>query len=305
MSTNPSPNVVLAVDDDVANIEILAAILDAECEMICATDGAQAIELATTAQPDLILLDVVMPDMDGYAVLTALKREPATADIPVIFITGRNDSDAEVHGLELGAADYISKPLSPPVVRIRVRNQLELKRARDELRAHATTDGLTGLANRRQFDEVFRLEYNRHTRTEGWLSLVMLDVDHFKAYNDHYGHVVGDECLRRIAAALRSVVKRASDLPARYGGEEFALILPETNLDSAVQIAEAVREAIAATAIEHCRSPVAGHVTASLGVASTKCVADGTPLDLIAQADGQLYAAKAAGRNQIRAIELA
>jgi diguanylate cyclase (GGDEF)-like protein len=303
MNSQSRPDVVLVVDDDVANIEILAAVLEAECEVIFATGGAQALELAVTHQPDLILLDLIMPEMDGYAVLSALKRAPATAEIPVIFITGRNDAQAEAHGLELGAAD-ISKPLSAPVVRIRVRNQLELKRAREELYQRAVTDGLTGLSNRRRFDEVLRLEYSRQTRSNGWLSVVLLDLDHFKLFNDHYGHIAGDDCLRRVAFVLRSVVKRASDLRARYGGEEFALILPETNLASAVQVAEAVRVAIEAQAIDHKGSPVASHVTASFGVAAAKCVASGVPLSLLAQADLRLYAAKAAGRNQVQAVML-
>jgi diguanylate cyclase (GGDEF)-like protein len=304
MSTAAGSAIVLVVDDDVSNIEILASILDTECEVIFATSGAQALELALANRPDLILLDVIMPEMDGYTVLTTLKQTPATADIPVIFITGRNDSQAEVHGLELGAADYISKPLSPQVVRIRVRNQLELKRARDDLYHRAVTDGLTGLANRRRFDEVLSLEYARQIRAGGMLSVALLDVDHFKLYNDRYGHLAGDDCLRRIAGVMQGVVKRTSDLVARYGGEEFALILPDTNLTNAMKVAEAVRMAISAQAIEHDRSSAAPHVTVSLGLATAKCVTGGTPESLVAQADTQLYAAKEAGRNQFRAIAL-
>jgi diguanylate cyclase (GGDEF)-like protein len=304
MSALPPSSVVLVVDDEVSNIEILAAVLEPEWEVIFATSGAQAIDLALTNRPDLILLDVIMPEMDGYSVLKTLKRTPATANIPVIFITGRNDSQAEVHGLELGAADYISKPLSPPVVRIRVRNQLELKRARDDLYHRAVTDGLTGLANRRRFDEVLTLEYARQIRANRVLSLVLADVDHFKLYNDQYGHIAGDDCLRRVAATMLAVVRRTSDLVARYGGEEFALILPDTDLTNAMKVAEAVRIAINAQAIEHNRSPVSSHVTISLGVATTKCVVGKTPSLLMVEADIQLYAAKEAGRNRICASVL-
>ncbi|MEA2755517.1 MAG: hypothetical protein QOJ54_1806 [Aliidongia sp.] len=304
MSALSGSSVVLVVDDEVSNIEILAAVLEPECEVIFATSGAQAIELALTSRPDLILLDLIMPEMDGYAVLSTLKRTPATADIPVIFITGRNDAQAEVHGLELGAADYISKPLSPPVVRIRVRNQLELRRARDDLYHRAVTDGLTGLANRRRFDEVLVLEYARQIRANGLLSLVLVDVDHFKLYNDQYGHVAGDNCLRQIAETMQAVVRRTSDLVSRYGGEEFALILPETSLANAITLSEALRLSVSAQAIEHNRSPVAQHVTVSLGIATTICVIDGMPARLLAQADLQLYAAKKAGRNRVEAIML-
>jgi diguanylate cyclase (GGDEF)-like protein len=290
---------VLVIDDETVNIEILAAALEQECEVIFATSGAQGIELATSSQPDLILLDVLMPEMDGYAVFAHLKAVPATAAIPVIFVTGRNDSAAEVYGLELGAADYISKPLSTQVVRVRVRNQLELKRARDDLFRRAVTDGLTGLPNRRRFDETLLQEFHRLTRNAGWLSIVILDVDFFKLFNDHYGHILGDECLHRIGAVLREATKRAADLPARFGGEEFALILPDTDLAGAIRVAETVREGVLRLEIDHIRSTVAPQVTVSIGVGAAICKAGETPLSILARADMQLYAAKAAGRNRI------
>jgi diguanylate cyclase (GGDEF)-like protein len=293
---------VLVIDDETTNIEILASALEEECEVIFATSGAQGIALAASSQPDLILLDVLMPEMDGYAVFAALKAAPASAAIPVIFVTGRNDSEAEAFGLELGAADYISKPLSPPVVRVRVRNQLELKRAREELYRRAVTDGLTGLPNRRRFDEALLQEFLRLTRSTGWLSVVLLDVDHFKLFNDQYGHLVGDDCLRRIGGVLRDAGQRAADLPARYGGEEFALILPETDLAGAIRVAEAVRESVLGLEIGHARSPVARQVTVSIGVSSAQCKVGETPLSILAQADVELYAAKKAGRNRTMPI---
>jgi diguanylate cyclase (GGDEF)-like protein len=298
VNSGDARGLVLVIDDETANIEILAAALEGECEVIFATSGAQGIELAASSRPDLILLDVLMPEMDGYAVIGHLKGKRATASIPVIFVTGRNDSDAEVYGLELGAADYISKPLSTQVVRVRVRNQLELKRARDELYRRAVTDGLTGLPNRRRFDEALLQEFQRLTRSGGWLSVVILDVDCFKLFNDHYGHILGDECLRRIGSVLREATMRAADLPARYGGEEFALILPDTDLAGAIRVAESVRQGIRRLEIDHLRSTVASQVTASIGVGAAKCVAGETPLSILAQADMQLYAAKAAGRNR-------
>jgi diguanylate cyclase (GGDEF)-like protein len=292
--------VILVIDDEPRNIEILAEILEESFEVVFATSGRRAFEVIAAGRPDLILLDVMMPEMDGYAVCKALKQAPATAAIPVIFVTGMNDVEAEARGLELGAVDYISKPLSPTVVRVRVRNQIDLTRARDALSRLALTDSLTGLSNRRNFDDTLKLEFQRLVRGGGWLSLIMLDVDHFKSFNDHYGHVAGDECLRRIATEIGGLVCRAADLPARYGGDEFASILPDTDLVGASQVATRLREGIEALGIRHAHSQTADHVTASLGVATVRCLAGRISLGLLACADEQLYSAKRAGRNQVR-----
>ncbi|MBF0212684.1 MAG: diguanylate cyclase [Magnetococcales bacterium] len=296
------PGTILIVDDEPINIAVLTDILEERYEILFATDGAKAIELAKSAQPDLILLDVMMPGLDGYAVCARLKQERDTAHLPVIFVTAMSDVNDEARGLELGAMDYITKPVSPPVVRARVRNQIELKHARDQLLRLAVTDALTGLANRRHFDSVLEKEYLRLARTRGMLSLILFDVDHFKAFNDTYGHLAGDDCLRRIGGVVLQTITRAADLGARYGGEEFACILPETNHGGAVSLAEKLRGEILALGIPHVKSSVAKHVTASLGVVTVRCIAGRSPLHVVAQADEQLYAAKSAGRNRIQAL---
>jgi diguanylate cyclase (GGDEF)-like protein len=292
---------VLIVDDEPTNIEILAEALDEQCELVFATSGAEAVEMASSLRPDLILLDVVMPGMDGYAVLAALRAQPHTAAIPAIFVTSLGDVEAEARGLELGAMDYISKPISPPVVKVRVRNQIALKKAQDTLTRLAFTDGLTGLYNRRHFDHMLDVECRRLSRTGGLLSLILFDVDFFKLFNDSYGHLAGDDCLRSIGGVIPAVLHRPPDIGARYGGEEFACILPETDAEGALGIAEAVRAGIAALGIPHAKSTAAPHVTASLGVVTVVCDAETTPGKLIQMADERLYAAKRGGRNQVKA----
>lgn len=292
---------ILVVDDEPTNIEVLADIFDDDYEILFATEGGKALEIAATAQPDVILLDVMMPIMDGHEVCRRLKMDRQTAGIPVIFITGLSDVAAETRGLELGAMDYVTKPFSPAVVKIRVRNQIELKCAKEQLIKLASTDGLTGLANRRRFDEMLAQEYARHTRSGAELSLIMLDVDHFKAYNDTYGHVSGDDCLRQIAGVIDGAIVRVSDMAARYGGEEFVCVLPETDQNGARTIAEKIRLGIIALAIPHSGSSAASHVTASLGVVTARCFPEKSPLNIVAQADEQLYKAKSGGRNRIEA----
>lgn len=290
---------ILIVDDETSNIELIADIFTADHEVIFATDGPRALELAASTNPDLILLDVILPGMDGFEICARLKAEPHTAGIPIIFITGRDDVETETRGLELGAVDYITKPINPRIVRMRVGNHIELKRARDRLTELATTDGLTGLANRRRHDEMLEREVQRHRRSRAPLTLIMLDIDHFKLYNDTYGHLRGDDCLRAIANTIRDSLLRASDLAARYGGEEFACILPETGTsDEVTAIAERIRTSVIALKIPHETSPTAPHVTVSLGVVTRYCTDTTQPEQLTEAADAQLYLAKSQGRNR-------
>jgi diguanylate cyclase (GGDEF)-like protein len=290
---------ILIVDDETLNIELIAKIFMDDHEVLFATDGAKALELAASTNPDLILLDIMLPGMDGFEICARLKTEPHTADIPVIFITGRDDIETETRGLALGAVDYITKPINPQIVRMRVGNHIELKRARDRLTELATTDGLTGLANRRRFDEVLEREVQRHLRSIEPLTVIMLDIDHFKLYNDTYGHLRGDDCLRAIACSIHGSLLRATDLAARYGGEEFACILPDTGaLEDVTAIAERIRTDVIALKIPHETSPTAPHVTVSLGLVSCYCNQDLQPEQLTAAADKQLYLAKSQGRNR-------
>lgn len=293
-------SLVLIVDDDVINLEILKAALENEYEIIFATSGKQALELAKKCLPDLILLDVIMPVMNGYEVCESLKADDSTTSIPVIFITGlKNDMQAEIRGLEVGAIDYITKPINPPIVQMRVRNHIELQRARNHLKHLAVTDSLTDLANRRHFDEVLQQEFNRMSRLRHPLSLIMLDVDFFKKFNDTYGHLEGDNCLKQVAYTIRGSLHRPADFAARYGGEEFACILPDTDLKGALAIAEQVRCNIDNLNIPHQNSGVSDHVTASLGVFTVSEYAKTCPTEILSWADQQLYHAKATGRNRI------
>jgi len=298
MRTEPQAR-ILIVDDDLANAQLLARLFDEDYDVTCVTDGAKALDVAGRTAPDVILLDVMMPGMDGFEVCSRLKANHDTDTIPVILMTGMDRSDAETRGLSLGAVDYVTKPVDPQVIERRVRNQVELVRARDRLTRLASTDGLTGIRNRRYFDEILAREYARLARAGGVLSLILFDIDHFKAFNDTYGHIRGDECLRAVAHALVGSMYRAADVAARYGGEEFACILPDTSEDGALATAERIREAIATLHIPHSASPTAEYVTASFGVATERCRPGHSELGLLARADEQLYMAKANNRNSI------
>jgi diguanylate cyclase (GGDEF)-like protein len=287
---------ILVIDDESWNIELLGETLGSDYEVLFAMSGLAALEIASARAPDVILLDVKMPGMDGFEVCRRLKANPVTCEIPVIFITGSNDVVAETKGLELGAADYITKPINPGPTRSRVNTQVKLKRAQEKLAHLAATDGLTGLANRSSFDECLGYEYARHARSGTEMALIMLDIDHFKAFNDTYGHVCGDDCLRQVAHAIRRVTVRATDKIARYGGEEFVFLLPETHMQGALLLAERIRLSISDLAMPHIHSSH-GHVTASLGVACCRIHPGKPVVDIVTQADIQLYAAKASGRN--------
>ena len=302
--SRPSRPSVLAVDDTPANLKLLHEALRDTYVLLTATSGQRALDICRSDdRPDVVLLDVVMPGMDGYAVCRALKEDPRTRDIPVIFITSRNDAEDEEHGLMLGAADYIPKPFSLAIVRMRVRNQVELLRAKSQLARLAATDGLTGLANRRCFDEKLAMEFARHTRSDAALGILLIDIDHFKRFNDSYGHLAGDDCLRKVAGVLDGAANRAFDLAARYGGEEFVCVLPETDRDGAIAIAEIIRRGIHDLDIPHRESITADRVTASIGVVAAQCTLEMTELHLLERVDKQLYAAKAGGRNRVVAEE--
>jgi diguanylate cyclase (GGDEF)-like protein len=293
---------ILVVDDEVLYRELIADILDDEYEILFAANGIEALEIAEIKVPDLILLDVIMPGIDGYEVHERLKRDHRTREIPVIFISGLGEVAAETKGLMLGAVDFITKPINREPVRARVKAQIMLKLAHEKLILLAETDGLTGLANRFQFDKMLAYECARHLRSEKELSLILLDIDHFKSFNDTYGHVRGDQCLREIALAMAKAISRTTDFVARYGGEEFAALLPETPLIGAVMLAERVRSCISDLKLPHQGSGT-GYVTASLGVVSGRLLAGRSNMDVVRAADIELYAAKAGGRNQVNCRE--
>jgi len=224
---------LLVVDDQPINIQVMHQIFGGDYQVFMATNGAQALSICQTNPPDLVLLDIVMPNMDGFEVCAQLKANETTCNIPVIFVTAHTDAAQETHGLSLGAVDFIAKPVNPAVVRARVKTQLTLKFQSDLLRKLVFLDGLSGVFNRRYFDQQLSAEWARSARNHSPLSVIMIDVDHFKLFNDRYGHQAGDDCLRQIATALKACLKRPADLVARYGGEEFACILPDTSFHDA------------------------------------------------------------------------
>lgn len=294
---------VLIVDDSSFNISILGEALSDEYEVSVATNGTDALAVAEAQpRPDLILLDIIMPGMDGHQVCRELKSRPTTQNIPIIFITAMNQEGDETRGLELGAVDYITKPFSIPIVKARVKTHLDLKRKTDILENLSSLDGLTGIPNRRRFDEVIELEWRRSLRTEMPLSVIMLDIDFFKKYNDNYGHAAGDDCLRNVAALLAKTVKRPHDFVGRYGGEEFVVVLPETDYDGAQGIAKNIHDAINELKLTHEHSDVADYVTVSVGVATTVPDKIKTFGKLVETADSMLYRAKRGGRNRVEGM---
>ena len=290
---------VLVVDDAPDNIAVLNAILSPDYRVLFAVDGRTALQVAREQQPDLILLDIEMPDMSGHVLCVELKEDPSTRDIPVIFVTVRGEATDEEAGLALGAVDYITKPVQPAIVKLRVRNQLELKKNRDHLASLSALDGLTGIASRRRLDEFLTEEWARSQRFGFSLSLVLLDIDHFKAYNDHYGHLQGDRCLKTVAQCLAGPVVRATDLVARYGGEEFAVVLAATEHDGAIKVANKLVTRVAVLELEHACSKTAAFVTVSAGLATIVPDRDSIPAQLIEAADRCLYQAKSQGRNRV------
>lgn len=289
---------VLVVDDEKQNRELLTELLKDDCKIILAKNGMQALERAHELQPDLILLDVMMPEMDGHEVIQRLKADDTTRHIPVIFVSALDSPDDEECGLDLGAVDYITKPFHPSIVRKRVRNHLESVHHRCLLENLAKIDSLTEIANRRRYDESLEKEWRRCARINAPLSLAVIDVDHFKSYNDHLGHASGDQVLRAIARALNAFVSRPGDLAARYGGEEFVLLLPNTPAEAACLLGEKIRIAIAQLALPHPASSAAPFVTISLGGITAWPHGGDVDPKFFLEADAALYAAKAEGRNR-------
>ncbi|MES2318343.1 MAG: diguanylate cyclase [Pseudomonadota bacterium] len=289
---------ILIVDDAMENIQILHHALQDEHDVLFAMNGVKALHIAQNQLPDVILLDAVMPDMDGYAVCAALRASAMTRDIPIIFVTALKTPEDETRALGAGAADFISKPVNAAVVRARVRTQLTVKRQSDALRELTLTDSLTGVANRRAFDEALDAEWRRCARAEVPISLIMVDIDHFKNFNDAYGHQEGDVCLQQAGAAMRRAAMRPQDLVARYGGEEFAILLPHLDITGAEAVANKVLEEIAGMGIAHVRSSASPWVTVSMGVTSLTPSDRDDPGILVKTADALLYEAKAGGRNR-------
>jgi len=290
---------ILLVDDDPVIIHRISRILSEVATLRFATNGEVALRLAREAIPDLILLDSEMPGMSGFEICEVLKADPEFADVPVIFVTSHSDTAVHVAGLELGAVDFIAKPISEPLLLARVKTQLRIKHLADELRRISTVDALTGLANRRRLDERLEREWLRSMRDQDPIALLLVDVDFFKLYNDHYGHPEGDACLQAVARVLMENCQRPADLAARYGGEEFAILLPQTSLAGAELVAQRVLDAMDRQSMPHVASSIASHVTVSVGIGYVDVPgSEGQVRDMVAAADQALYAAKSAGRAQ-------
>jgi diguanylate cyclase (GGDEF)-like protein len=294
---------ILLVDDDPLIIRTISRILNEVAEIRFATSGEAALRIASEWIPDLVLLDSEMPGMSGFEVCKALQSDPAFVDVPIIFVTSHSDTAMHVAGLEAGAVDFIAKPISEPLLLARVKSQLRIKRLTDELRNATMLDTLTQIANRRRFDERLPHEWACCVRANAPLSVLMVDVDYFKRFNDTYGHPAGDACLKEIASVLEQSCQRPADLAARYGGEEFTVLLPGVAKEGAEHVARRILDALRVLALPHEKSAVSKHVTVSIGIGYLEKVPpQSAERDLMSAADQALYAAKSAGRAQAWAL---
>lgn len=291
---------ILIVDDVPTNVKILAEALSSLYRIKVANNGADVLKIVHRELPDLILLDVMMPEIDGFEVCRRLKENTITQNIPIIFVTAKSAESDEELGLNLGAVDYVTKPFVIPIIKARIRNHIRLKQQAALLESLSLLDGLTDIPNRRRFNEALTLEWKRALRDKTPLSLLMIDIDYFKQYNDHYGHGAGDVCLQIVAAELAGGVARPGDLVARYGGEEFVVVLPETIQEAALQIAERLRDKVEKRRLPHIYPHAESIVTISIGVATQDKIPENfLPQILNDAADKALYLAKENGRNRV------
>ncbi|NEQ53344.1 MAG: diguanylate cyclase [Leptolyngbya sp. SIO3F4] len=319
--TSEHAPLVLIVDDDAVSNLMLAQVLRQDGYRVFSVDNGQAALTACQRElPDIILMDAIMPIMNGFECCQELRAAYGLNCPPILMITGLNDSESVECAYDAGAVDYVPKPFHWAVLRGRVRWTIsahidhqklqqtlskerllrqELRLLNQKLHRLATIDGLTGISNRRVFNETLSNEWKRLRREEGSLGLVMIDIDSFKAYNDHYGHLEGDNCLCQVAQVIQTCIRRPADLVARYGGEEFAFILPHTDLEGVFHVGKKVQEQLQARAIPHAASKIKPWVTASIGVAATTPTPPISSQALINWADQALYEAKNKGRNQV------
>jgi diguanylate cyclase (GGDEF)-like protein len=314
---------IVVVDDDPGTIYLIGRILHGVSQLSFATSGEKALQLVHDSVPDLILLDAELPGMSGFKVFDALQAAPDVLGVPIIFITSHAETGFEVSALNMGAADFIAKPFSPARLLARVKTHLRTKHATDELRRIVSTDALTGVGSRHLFDESLKREWLRGLRGCDPIALLLIDIDHFELYNERYGRAKGENCLRRVATAIKGIVRRPADIVARCGGEQFGVLLPQTPRRGAEYIAQRILDAVAALGICHEDSLSAQHITASIGVScydqESKCwegpaancrVGDDlkkcrAPNTLLLAADKALYSAKLAGHAHARLLDIA
>jgi len=300
-------SLVLVIDDDrYTRLKLSQMIQQEGYRVEAANDGEQGLEAYGRLHPNLILVDAMMPVMDGFTFCQQFQTLPGSERTPVLMITGLDDQASVDQAFAVGAVDYVTKPIHWPVLRQRIRRVLReaqlsqaLEQSNQELQRLAIQDGLTKVANRRRFDEYLQQEWRRLSREGSPLALILGDVDFFKAYNDAYGHQAGDRCLQTVAKAFSLAARRPGDLVARYGGEEFAVVLPNTPVQGAVQLAKKIQNHLSTFQIPHAHSQVSDYVTLSLGAASLVPSSDTTPEALIKAADQALYQAKGEGRDQV------
>lgn len=290
---------ILVVDDDRSNLDVLSFILKPQYTVQVAKSGLSALKRAQDQQPDLILLDVLMPDMNGFEVLAELKASDATRHIPVIFITGLGQAEDEERGFLLGAVDYIVKPFKSSTIKARVRTHMRIVKQIHTIERLCLIDGLTDIPNRRNLDQRLEAEWSSARRDKSPLSLFIVDVDKFKNFNDTYGHPQGDVLLQSLAQVLSSILKRPRDFTARMGGEEFAVLLPDTTLSGALAIAEELRQKVEEMRIPTTDNSGTLSVTVSIGVTSLTPDSNSQLSAFVSRADAALYAAKEAGRNTV------
>lgn len=296
---------ILVVDDMTTTLLLLHDLLKDTYEVKIAKSGTKALEILESPNDiDLILLDIEMPDINGYDVCKRIKNNETIRNIPIIFITGRTSQEDEEYGLNLGAIDYITKPFNKAIVKLRIKNYLNLKIKNDMLEKLSMYDGLTNIRNRRFFDETFEKTFSEIKRDKKSLAVLMIDIDFFKPYNDNYGHGQGDETLRKVAKALEKTIKRASDFVARYGGEEFVILLKNIDKTGLQTVAKNLLEAIRELKITHEYSKVEDFVTVSIGVSYCSCPDEITKTELLLKADEALYNVKNSGRNNFEILEV-
>ena len=286
---------ILVVDDQPINIQAVYNILSSEYTVLAATSAAAAIEVCKENLPDIILLDVLMPEMSGLELCDLLKQDTITRDIPIIFVTSFNQQHEEDECWARGGVDFIMKPVNPMTLKNRVKAHLTLKAQKDILHNLVYVDGLTKVFNRRYLDVHLDILKNGAKRLKSDFSFLMIDIDHFKAFNDQHGHIEGDKTLMRVASTIKEALKRPSDFVARFGGEEFSVVLPDTGINGAVEVAERIRKIISEMHIvddKECGLPVA----VSIGVASVFTSSGDNIVDIT---DKNLYQAKKLGRNQV------
>lgn len=326
LTARPDHPIVLLVDDQVMVAESIRRMLavESDIEFHYCSDARDAVEQAVELQPTVILQDLMMPEIDGYTLVGHYRQNPGIKNIPIIVLSIKDDPEGKSKAFEIGATDYLVKlpDKIELVARIRAntRNYLiqlerdeafvalaelraELEKSNAELQRLTCLDSLTGISNRRRFDEFIIKECMRSAREGAPISLLLIDIDYFKAYNDNYGHLGGDRCLRKVADAFRNAVQRPADLVARYGGEEFAVVLPNTNVEGALTLAEHLHEVVKQLEIPHDYSDVSDIITISTGIACKVANMNNSPGDLIEMADRALYEAKKTGRNQTRLSE--